>query len=113
MDNLRGLISAIQSQGGTPILFGYPLERSGYTEKHRKILAAAAAELDVSIFDPQAQMETATRTGDYYFRNDRGHANAAGNDLIAQWVFEFLRDQSFWELQSEQKRQYPRTLDLK
>ena len=95
VENLRNLISAIQKQGGTPVLFGYPLERSGYTEKHRKILAAAAKELDVSIFDPQNQMEAATRSGDYYFRNDRGHANAAGNDLIAQWVFDYLRDQSF------------------
>lgn len=97
VDNLRGLISAIKGQGGKPILFGYPLERSGYTGTHRKILAAAAAELDVSIFDPQVQMEAATRSGDYYFRNDRGHANAAGNDLIAQWVFEFLRDNAFLE----------------
>lgn len=92
--NLRTLIAAIQSQGGEPILFGYPLERSGYTATHRRILEAAASELNILSFDPQAKMETATRSGDYYFRNDRGHANAAGNDLIAQWVYEFLLEHS-------------------
>lgn len=94
VENLRTLISAIKNQGGTPILFGYPLERSGYTSSHRRILAAAAEELDIGLLDPQSEMETATRSGDYYFRNDRGHANAAGNDLIAQWVFEFLKENS-------------------
>ena len=93
VNNLRRLISSIKENGGTPVLFGYPLERSGYTKDHRIILAAAAQELQVPIFDPQAKMEQASRTGSYYFSRDRGHANAAGNDLIATWVFEFLQDQ--------------------
>ena len=37
-------------------------------------------------------MEQASRQGQYYFPRDRGHANADGNALIAQWVFEYLRD---------------------
>jgi len=90
-DNLRNLISSIKENGGIPILFGYPLERSGYTAKHRTILLATAQELDVLIFDPQSKMEEASRTGQYYFSRDRGHANAAGNDQIAQWVFEYLK----------------------
>ena len=94
VQNLRTLISQIRSNGGTPILFGYPLERSGYTEQHRIILQAASEELDVLLFDPQKKMEEAVRSGQYYFSRDRGHANAAGNDLIAQWVFEFLKEQN-------------------
>ena len=93
VNNLRRLISSIKENGGTPILFGYPLERSGYTNDHRTILAAAAQELQVPIFDPQSKMEEASRTGSYYFSRDRGHAKAAGNDLIAKWVFEFLQEQ--------------------
>lgn len=94
VQNLRTLIAQIRENGGTPILFGYPLERSGYTEQHRIILQAAAQELDVLLFDPQKKMEEAVRSGQYYFSRDRGHANAAGNDLIAQWVFEFLKEQT-------------------
>ena len=45
--NLRTLIAQIRENGGTPILFGYPFERSGYTEQHRIILRAAAEELNV------------------------------------------------------------------
>ena len=94
VQNLRTLIAQIRENGGTPILFGYPLERSGYTEQHRIILQAAAQELDVLLLDPQKKMEEAVRSGQYYFSRDRGHANAAGNDLIAQWVFEFLKEQN-------------------
>jgi len=93
VNNVRQLISSIKANGGIPILFGYPLERSGYTKDHRTILAAAAQELQVPIFDPQAKMEEASRTESYYFSRDRGHANAAGNDVIAKWVFAFLQEQ--------------------
>ena len=89
--NLRSLIDSIRKQGSTPILFGYPLERSGYTQKHRKILKAAAEELDVLLFDPQQEMEEASKLQQFYFANDRGHANKEGNDRIAQWVFSFLQ----------------------
>ena len=50
-------MQSIQAEGARPILFGYPLERTGYTSQHRTILAAAAEELGVPHFDPQAQME--------------------------------------------------------
>jgi lysophospholipase L1-like esterase len=92
VQNLRTLISEVKNNGGTPILFGYPLERSGYTEQHRIILQAAAEELDVLLLDPQKKMEEAVRNGQFYFSKDRGHANASGNDLIAQWVFSFLKE---------------------
>jgi lysophospholipase L1-like esterase len=95
--NLRSLITSVREGGGTPILFGYPLERSGYTSEHRMILKAAAAELDVLLLDPQSKMEEAARLDQFYFSRDRGHANAAGNDLIAQWVFAFLKEHDLLE----------------
>jgi lysophospholipase L1-like esterase len=88
--NLRQLVSGVQEVGAVPVLFGYPLERSGYTTEHRRILKAASETLSIPHFDPQDQMEKASRTGTYYFSRDRGHANAEGNDLIARWVLEFL-----------------------
>ena len=93
VDNLRSLITSIKASGATPVIFGYPLERSGYTKKHRTILKVAAEKLDVHYFDPQMKMEEAARQQTLYFTRDRGHANAAGNDLIAQWVFEYLKEQ--------------------
>ena len=89
--NLRSLVSTIKDGGGEPILFGYPLERSGYTAKHRSILKAAAQQLQLRHFDPQSLMEEASRKQNYYFTRDRGHANAAGNAQIARWVFDFLQ----------------------
>jgi lysophospholipase L1-like esterase len=89
-DNLRTLVAGIQDAGATPVLFGYPLEREGYTSQHRVILRAAAEELGVAHFDPQPQMDEASRGEELYFARDRGHANAAGNDRIARWVLEFL-----------------------
>jgi len=94
VDNLRVLVSNVQAIGATPVLFGFPLEREGYTETHRKILLAAARELDVPHLDLQGPMEDASRKAQLYFSNDRGHANAAGNKQIATWVFDFLVEQS-------------------
>ena len=94
VDNIRSLVANIQKSGGTPILFGYPLEREGYTSKHRRILSAAASQLNIDYMDPQPQMEQASRSKQYYFTNDRGHANAEGNDIIAQWVLEFLEQRN-------------------
>jgi len=93
VENLRDMVSEIRDQGGQPVLFGYPLEREGYTGEHRRILAAAAEQLEVPHLDLQARMTEATHGGTYYFKNDRGHANDAGNELIARWVFEFLEGQ--------------------
>ena len=91
--NLRALVDGVRAVGGQPVLFGYPLEREGYTRQHRAILRAAAEELGVPRFDPQAQMEQASQQAELYFPRDKGHANAAGNDQIARWVFDFLREQ--------------------
>ncbi|MAY79735.1 MAG: hypothetical protein CL930_03025 [Deltaproteobacteria bacterium] len=90
VDNLRTLAGAVQDQGAQPVLFGYPLEREGYTEVHRKILKAAAKELAIPYLELQSRMDKASRGESLYFQNDRGHANAQGNARIASWAFEFL-----------------------
>ena len=94
VENLRALVGEIQALGALPVLFGFPLEREGYTETHRKILKAASQELGVPHLDLQGRMEQASRNAQLYFENDRGHANAAGNQQIASWVFDFLVEQS-------------------
>jgi lysophospholipase L1-like esterase len=93
VDNIRALVASIRTQGATPVLFGFPLERSGYTAEHRRILKAAADQLSVSYLDLQAKMEVASRESVLYFENDRGHANGAGNAKIAGWVYRFLMDE--------------------
>ena len=93
--NLRTLTEKIQASGANPILFGYPLERTGYTEQHRRILKVAAQELAIGHFDPQSQMEQASSQERLYFPRDKGHANAAGNDKIAQWTFEYLKSHQY------------------
>jgi len=93
-DNLRYLVEEVRDSGATPVLFGFPLEREGYTAQHRRILQAAASELHVSHLDLQDRMDTASRQERLYFERDRGHANAAGNQRIAQWVYDFLDAQN-------------------
>lgn len=90
VENIRAFKARADAVGAKLVLFGYPLERSGYTEGHRAILHAAAAELEVPIYDPQPDIERRTATEPLYFPEDRGHANAAGNDVIAQGVAQFL-----------------------
>jgi len=90
VDNLRAFVDQIQDMGAVPVLFGFPLERGGYTEEHRKILKAAASQLGIPHLDLQSKMETASRQAELYFKMDRGHANAAGNAQIAEWVYEYL-----------------------
>ncbi len=99
VDNLRVLVSAAESSGATPVLFGFPLERGGYTEGHRKILKAAASELEIPMLELQPRMERASRQAQLYFANDRGHANAAGNSKIADWVYAFLVDEKIVEVE--------------
>ncbi len=91
--NLRGLVERVQGIGASPVLFGFPLERAGYTAQHRLILQAAGDELGVPVFDPQLDMEQASREQELYFARDRGHANPAGNAVIAGWVAAFLLEQ--------------------
>ena len=102
VENIRELVRSIQSIGATPVLFGYPLEVSGYTKEHRLILKAASEELGIPHFDPQPKMEAAAREGKatgkrYYFQRDPGHANAAGNQLIAEWVYDYLAEEKLLE----------------
>jgi lysophospholipase L1-like esterase len=91
--NLRALVERVRAVGGAPVIFGYPLERSGYTAEHRHIQEAAAEALGVPYLDFQGEMEAATRDKLLYFERDRGHANADGSDLIARKVLAFLEQQ--------------------
>ncbi len=93
VDNIRTLVGKVRDIGAEPVLFGYPLEREGYTRQHRLILSAAAEDLGVRHFDPQPKMEEASRRQTLYFEKDRGHANAKGNNLIAKWVYDWLQDE--------------------
>ena len=97
VENLRALVDEIKAMDAVPVLFGFPLERSGYTADHRQILKAAAETLAIPHLDLQPRMETASREAMLYFANDRGHANAAGNAQIAAWVFEYLEGQGLLE----------------
>lgn len=90
VENIRAFKAKAEAVGAKFMLFGFPLERSGYTESHRALLHAAADELGVPIYDPQAEMERRSATETLYFPEDRGHANAAGNDVIAQGMAQFL-----------------------
>jgi len=91
--NLRDLVSRVHESGGVPVLFGFPLEREGYTKTHRTILRAAALELEIHHLDLQIEMDAASRQETLYFPRDRGHANPAGNARIAQWVYSWLSEQ--------------------
>jgi lysophospholipase L1-like esterase len=93
-DNLRALVAGVKEVGAVPILFGFPLEREGYTALHRRILKAAASELRIRHIDMQVGMDKQSRDDLLYFERDRGHANTAGNRQIAQWMFDYLADQS-------------------
>jgi len=91
--NLRAFKARTDAIGARLVLFGFPLERAGYTEEHRRILAAAAKVLDVPLHDPQPAFERMTAAEQLYFPQDRGHANAAGLDRIAESVAGFLLEQ--------------------
>lgn len=99
VDNLRSLVGSAQAIGATPVLFGFPLERGGYTEDHRKILKAASAELNIPLVELQPRMELASREEQLYFENDRGHANAAGNSKIADWVYAYLVEEKIVDVE--------------
>lgn len=88
LDNLRALASAIQDEGAQPVLFGYPLEVDGYTKLHRSLMKNLAEADGLPYVDPS---DITRNRGDYYFTpQDPGHANADGNDVIAQAVAQFL-----------------------
>jgi lysophospholipase L1-like esterase len=74
-------------------LFDFPLERSGYTAEHRRLVRIAADELGLRHLDIQAEVEHASTTQTLYFPQDPGHANAAGHAFIAERVVRFLNEQ--------------------
>lgn len=90
VENIRAFKQKIEGVGAKMVLFGYPLEREGYTGVHRRILHAAGDKLGVPVYDPQPEFEQYTAQETLYFPQDRGHANAAGNARIAAGVTQFL-----------------------
>ena len=92
VENIRALVRSIQSIGATPVCW-VPL-RGLWLHKRAPTNFAASEELGIPHFDPQ--MEAAGEgkaTGKrYYFQRDPGHANAAGNQLIAEWVYDYLAE---------------------
>ena len=90
--NLRELVREVEKIDGQAILFGYPLEMGGYTKEHRQILKAAADTLQIGYLDPQEKMEQNAKQNRLYFARDKGHANANGNEKIAEWVYSYLKE---------------------
>jgi len=89
-ENIRSFQAKTKENGAKMMLFGYPLEREGYTKEHRGILHAAAEVLDLPIYDPQPEFEQLTSQQTLYFPQDRGHANAEGNAEIAKGMAQYL-----------------------
>ncbi len=93
VENIRAFKDRTDAAGARLMLFGYPLEREGYTASHRAILHAAAADQRLGeppLYDPQPEMETLSSQQSLYFPQDRGHANAAGSEVIARGMAQFL-----------------------
>jgi len=90
VEHIRTFRKKADEVGARLVLFGFPLEREGYTADHRGILRAAASELALPHYDPQAEFERLTAGETLFFPQDRGHANAAGLDRIAQGMAQFL-----------------------
>ncbi len=90
VENIRAFKANADGVGAKFLLFGFPLEREGYTTEHRRILRAASKELEVPLYDPQADFERYSAGETLFFPQDRGHANAAGLDRIAQGMAQFL-----------------------
>ena len=93
VENIRAFKERTDAVGARLMLFGYPLEREGYTASHRAILHAAAADERLGeppLYDPQPEMETLSSQQSLYFPQDRGHANAAGSEVIARGMAQFL-----------------------
>lgn len=93
VENIRTFKKKVEAIGGTMMLFGFPLERTGYTEEHRELLHSAAEVLATPIYDPQKEVEAATASQTLFFPKDRGHANAAGCDMIGRGMARFLQEQ--------------------
>ena len=93
VDNIRTFQDRTARIGAHLVLFDFPLERSGYTTEHRRLVRIAAEELDLLHLDIQQSMEAATIDQTLYFPKDPGHANAEGRALIADHVVRFLTEE--------------------
>ena len=91
--NIRDFQAMTDRDGAELVLFDFPLERSGYTAEHRRLVRIAAEQLDLRHLDIQADIELATNSETIYFPQDPGHASAAGHALIADHVTRFLYEQ--------------------
>ncbi len=90
VSNIREMVELTRQDGARLVLFGFPLEREGYTRQHRRLLRIAAEEIGLPFLDLQPDMEALSRQETLYFPKDRGHANARGNAVIAQKLYQFL-----------------------
>jgi lysophospholipase L1-like esterase len=90
VENIRAFKARAEEIGAKLVLFGFPLEREGYTGDHRAVLHAAAEVLPAPLWDPQPEFERYSANETLFFPQDRGHANAAGLDRIAQGMAQFL-----------------------
>jgi lysophospholipase L1-like esterase len=90
VDKIRSFQRMTASHGGELVLFDFPLERSGYTAEHRRLVRIASEELGLRHLDIQAEIERASDQQTLYFPEDPGHANAAGHQVIAEHVVRFL-----------------------
>ncbi len=92
VDAIRSFQGMTRADGAQLVLFDFPLERSGYTAEHRRLVRIAAEELDLLHLDIQADMERASTAETLYFPKDPGHANAAGHAVISDRVVRFLTE---------------------
>jgi lysophospholipase L1-like esterase len=90
VENIRAFQERTKAIGAKLVLFGFPLEREGYTAAHRAILKSASEVLPAPYYDPQPDFEKYSASETLFFPQDRGHANAAGLDRVAQGMAQFL-----------------------
>lgn len=90
VENIRAFQKKVEAAGARFVLFGFPLERAGYTADHRNILHTYSDLEKVPLYDPQPEFERYSSQRTLYFPQDRGHANADGNALIATGMADWL-----------------------
>ncbi len=72
--------------------FGFPLEKVGYTEGHRRLLRLESEASGIPFYDPSEEIDRGSRSARLYFEQDRGHPNAEGCEIIAQGMLSFLEE---------------------
>ncbi|MEE2751316.1 MAG: SGNH/GDSL hydrolase family protein [Myxococcota bacterium] len=92
LQNLRDLRGQIEATGAKVMHFGFPLERIGYTEQHRRLLRLESESAEIPFYDPSEEIELASRSTQLYFEQDRGHPNAEGCEVIAKGMLGFLEE---------------------